>query len=67
MSIGSVAEFFLGNKQKAHQADVSSHSQPELETPQVTPHIFPSAQNPDIARVMRNKLAVKAQEVPKAA
>jgi len=65
MSIGSVAEFFLGNKQELHKTAVSSQS--ELETPQVTPHIFPSAQNPDIARVMRNKLAVKAQGIPKAA
>jgi hypothetical protein len=53
MSIDIVAEFFLGNKQKTHQTDISSLST--------------QAENPDIARARRNKFAMKAQETPKAA
>ena len=63
MSIDSVAEFFLGNKQKvAHQTDVSS-----LETPQIMPYISTPTQSPDITRTRRNKFAIKAQRNSKAA
>lgn len=65
MSIGSVAEFFLGNKQEPHKTDVSL--QAELDNPQVMPQVFPATQNPNGRRVMMNEYAKRVNEAKKAA